>query len=1619
MKRILVSGILMSLASISRAEIVSDMSAPPNQQPTVMSTANGLPQVNIQTPSAAGVSRNMYSQFDIESRGAILNNSKTDVNTQLAGWISGNPNLSGTHAQVILNEVNSTRASNLFGPLEVAGQRAEVVIANPAGLICNGCGSINAHRMTYTTGRPQFDIAGNIINYAVQGGLVAVEGAGMDTGDADYTDIIARAVTINADIWAKELTVQAGASESTLEAKPEFAIDTKALGGMYANKIHLIGTEDGLGVRHAGHLGASVGEFLVTVNGNIENISSIYADTIKLSAKAVNNIKQDTQSAVIGARDLLQIEAATINNAGQSEIVSLGDMILVADTINNVGSTIDARGDAAVQANVVNNLNADLQTSLKTVSCEKIAEYEPVKKINGKFKPSGKRYAEEAVTKKFGDGVITLVLPDESEEAWHYNRYDYTRTVEESVVEKTMPAWFAVGGELTANIGQLINRDSYLNAKVLTGAGGTIDSVVTPGVQVLRDQGTKTWVERKHVHGSDYNEYLYCNYAPTPTTSHLALENSVLAKPTLPTSVLFQINADPTNQIMIETDPRFVDQSQWLSSAYMMNQLGLSPDKYIRLGDAYYEQRLLQQQIIQETGYRYLRGFSDNNDQYLALMNQGVLAAEGLRLMPGIALTVEQIASLTEDIVWLVEKDITMQDGSNRKALVPQFYSRLRKDDIANGAIISGRTVNIALTGDIHNQASFLGEDLNLSAQNIRNTESLNAERMVLYARENIENSGGTISAAQSLLARADNDILMTTTTKHQTDIVGNRTTHRTDIDRVAAVMADEMTLEAGRDIRFRGVTIQGGDGDITLRAGHDVELSTVETSLEFTDREYEKKRTLFSSKKREKKESGRLTQMHGTLLAFNGNQINIEAGNQYIQTGSHIVAPNSTVNIQARQEKIEAAIETQDEASIERFKQRGITFSVQSPVLDKVNSVKHTAEAMGDVNGARLKSLGVVSAGLNGGSAINSVKNAIEQKSLNNLGSARLGYSQRSETKTHAAHREQVVPSSVESKTLNMVAAGGGQDSDIQIKGSHIRAKEATLDSEGAILLTSAQAVSSHKDTQKVKQGSLGVSVDISGAVSGDVSAMRQDAVSQSKEIVNHHTTVDVDGLTLNSGGDTTVKGAVVKAKGLLAEIGGELLVESAQDESHYTTKENIKSVGVSAPITGASIPSGSISNQRNTTDYHKVAVNTQSGFDIGADGYDINVAGGTTLVGGLLQVDDVAIQAGKAKLVTKTLDVQNIKNTVEAKANSSGQSIHSDMVQQGKYGASKAIVANTLLRAKAGDSDTSVTRTALSDGFVQITDEAAQRELTGRTADQTIAALNHDIEKANGALKDIDTDAVNKRARAAKLLKQGAYDTLEPVAKFANDVYIEKASKYELSKDADGTIEKRKIADGEKIEYEAASDGKVYAATNGIFNDVDAAAKYAMQHSKSDGKVYLIHFPQAEHPLAELMVAGFQKFFENKFWGFSEVAKEVDSLLDKYGEDGLHMDVHSRGSLTLGNVMESRYKDPDSKGTLINTTVSFFGPAYNRDKADEMLSYLQDRDSIQDPIRRHAMSIYMENHIADPIGRLIGGNAATGGRIPEGSSYFLEGINSVFGEYTVHNCYAGSNLEACKHLW
>ncbi|HEX6591602.1 MAG TPA: filamentous hemagglutinin N-terminal domain-containing protein, partial [Moraxellaceae bacterium] len=285
---------LLVVVGPAQADIVADALAPATQRPIVLNTANGLPQVNIQTPSAAGVSRNSYSQFDVGSQGVILNNSRVDVQTQLGGWVTANPWLARGPARVILNEVNSASPSLLQGYIEVAGQRAQVVVANPAGISCNGCGFINASRSTLTTGSPVLN-NGNLEAFVVQRGTIRIEGLGMDATRSDYSDVIARAVQLNAGLWTQQLNIVTGAAQveaatgdaapavlglaTAAGAAPRYAVDVSALGGMYAGKIHLVGTEAGVGVANAGAIGASAGDVLVDIHGQLSNSGRINAST--------------------------------------------------------------------------------------------------------------------------------------------------------------------------------------------------------------------------------------------------------------------------------------------------------------------------------------------------------------------------------------------------------------------------------------------------------------------------------------------------------------------------------------------------------------------------------------------------------------------------------------------------------------------------------------------------------------------------------------------------------------------------------------------------------------------------------------------------------------------------------------------------------------------------------------------------------------------------------------------------------------------------------------------------------------------------------------------------------------------------------------------------------------------------------------------------------------------------------------------------------------------------------------------------------------------------------------------------------------------------------------------
>ena len=262
------------------AQVIADQAAAPDKRPVVDSTATGLPLVQIATPSAAGVSHNQYSQFNVDPVGLILNNSQTNVLTQQAGYVSANQNLVNGAARVILNEVTSTNRSQLNGYIEVAGQQAETIVANPNGITCNGCGFINTSRGVLTTGTPVMGAGGSLDAFRVTGGDIQIGSAGLNGSSLSQLDLIARSVQVNGQLWATNLNAITGANLANYNTlgvqliqgtgtKPTVGIDVALLGGMYANKIRLIGTEAGVGVNSLGNISAQAGDFALDNQGQI------------------------------------------------------------------------------------------------------------------------------------------------------------------------------------------------------------------------------------------------------------------------------------------------------------------------------------------------------------------------------------------------------------------------------------------------------------------------------------------------------------------------------------------------------------------------------------------------------------------------------------------------------------------------------------------------------------------------------------------------------------------------------------------------------------------------------------------------------------------------------------------------------------------------------------------------------------------------------------------------------------------------------------------------------------------------------------------------------------------------------------------------------------------------------------------------------------------------------------------------------------------------------------------------------------------------------------------------------------------------------------------------------
>ncbi|MCR1577097.1 MAG: hemagglutinin repeat-containing protein [Klebsiella aerogenes] len=356
--------------------------------------ANGVPVVNIATPNGAGISHNRFKDYNVGKEGLILNNATGKLNqTQLGGLINGNANLkAGKEAKGIINEVTGGNRSHLQGYTEVAGKAANVMVANPYGITCNGCGFINTPQATLTTGKPVFDASGNLQALDVKKGSITIEGQGLDASGSDALSIISRATEVNAAIHAKDLNVVAGANRVGTDGSvqtqqgegkaPSVAVDTGALGGMYANRIRMVSSEKGVGV-NLGNLNARQGDITLDASGSLSVHQSLAGGA--LSAKGENLTLTGDHKA-----------------SGNMSLSSRGDIALSNGSLNSDGDLVLNANGAISNANEKLTAGRDTTLTAKNISQDTSSQINAARHIEAKasdtLKTQGQMIAGQNLT---------------------------------------------------------------------------------------------------------------------------------------------------------------------------------------------------------------------------------------------------------------------------------------------------------------------------------------------------------------------------------------------------------------------------------------------------------------------------------------------------------------------------------------------------------------------------------------------------------------------------------------------------------------------------------------------------------------------------------------------------------------------------------------------------------------------------------------------------------------------------------------------------------------------------------------------------------------------------------------------------------------------------------------------------------------------------------------------------------------------------------------------------------------------------------------------------------------------------------------------------------------------
>lgn len=703
---------------------------------------------------------------------------------------------------------------------------------------------------------------------------------------------------------------------------------------------------------------------------------SMFGDHLAIQANALANdaetVNGNTSAADMAARSRLDIGAANIVNQNNSLIFSAGDIAIggeldanhratasagqtQAATLLNKGATIEALGSLSANVADLQNLNTGITTQIAALGTTAYDKFTPTGQ--GGIYNSGDyplwQIGNFNMSWRYGS---TYSLPFNFREYW---RYVYTGSTSETQLvssnpEKTAQILSGVNAVLNGNV---TNSDSKIIAGgTLTQTGGSLNNLNTQGQTTTSYSGTAYYYDYDGNEscgdpGDGCYDISAAPYNPANSVTTFNLSTTAYEQNTAPAGTgvsvatytpnallgnsLFQVNPDPTGGYLIETNPRFANYRNWLSSDYMLSTLPLNTALTTkRLGDGFYEQRLIREQINKLTGQRFLAGYSDDEAQYQALMNGGITIAQSLQLIPGVTLTAAQVAQLTSDIVWLVEQELTLPDGSIAKALVPQVYVRLQPGDISNtGSLLAGQNIALNLNGDTINSGTLSARRvLSLDAKNIHNLSgSMQGQQVSLTANQDINNLGGKISALDTMMLKAGNNINIESTTHSAQNASGASSFSRTNIDRVAGLYitnptgAGLLVADAGNDINLvaaelvnRVPTAAGNpnSGQTILNTGNNLNFNTVKIA--------EQNNSVRNAKNYIKHGSttdiGSNIQTTGDITLLAGNDLNAKAATITSDSGALTGMAGNNINITAG--------EATSNMATARYKKKSGTFS-------------------------------------------------------------------------------------------------------------------------------------------------------------------------------------------------------------------------------------------------------------------------------------------------------------------------------------------------------------------------------------------------------------------------------------------------------------------------------------------------------------------------------------------------------------------------------------------------------------------------------------------------------------------------------------------------------------------